>query len=68
MLQNGIKIIEVFVGETNSVQVYYSHYSKAILDDLKKHFHHEIKESFPDIRFILLETRANLFRHVNMKP
>ncbi len=31
MLQNGIKITAVCVGENNSAQIYYSHYSKAIL-------------------------------------
>ncbi len=35
----------------------HSHYSKAILGDLKKHFYHELPESFSDNRLILLERR-----------
>ncbi len=35
----------------------HSHYSKAILGDLKKHFYHEVPENFSDNRLILLERR-----------
>ncbi len=35
VLQNGVKLTEVCVGGTNSAQIYYSHYSKAILENLE---------------------------------
>ncbi len=35
MLQNGIKITALCVGENNSAQIYYSHYSKAILESFE---------------------------------
>ncbi len=40
VLQNGVKIKEVCVGKTNSAQIYHNHYSRAIIGDLMKHFHH----------------------------
>ncbi len=46
----------------------HSHYSKAILGDLKKHFYHELLENFSDNRLILLERRATLPDSVNIKP
>ncbi len=57
VLQNGVKIKEVCVGKTNSAQIYHTHYSKAIIEDLKKHFHHTLQESFPDTWLVLLERR-----------
>ena len=60
VLQNGVKIKEVCVSKTNSAQIYHNHYSKAIMGDLKKHFHHKLQESYPDFRIIVLEWgRAN---------
>ncbi len=55
MQQNGINIIEVFVGEINSAQTNYSHSSKAISEDLRKCFHHTLQVSFPNPRFVLLQ-------------
>ena len=57
VLQNGVKIIEVCVGETNSAQIYHNHYSKHIIENLKKHFHHKLQESYPDFWFVILERR-----------
>ncbi len=46
----------------------HSHYSKAILGDLKKHFYHELPENFSDNRLILLERRrATLSRQCKYK-
>ncbi len=46
----------------------HSYYSKAILGDLNKHFYHELPESFPDNRLILLERRrATLSRQCKYK-
>ncbi len=46
----------------------HSHYSKAILGDLKKHFYHELPENFSDNRLILLEKRrATLSRQCKYK-
>ncbi len=42
---------------------------EAILEDLKKHFHHELQESFPDTRHVLLKRRRALYPdNVNIKP
>ncbi len=49
------------MGETCSAIIYYSHYFKAILEDLKKHFHYKLQESLPDGRLILLERRRALY-------
>ncbi len=41
---------------------------EAILEDLKKHFHHELQKSFPDTRHVLLERRrASLSRQCKYK-
>ncbi len=68
MLKNDINITVISVGKNILPKFNTAIISKAIVGDLKKHFYHELLESFPDDRLIFLERRrATLSRQCKYK-